>query len=101
MKIIKYFTFTLMFLLNFFVMYYLLRLLYIYYRNGAANVLADSRFDNAREIYMLFQAIVIAACCLVLYFSLKKFKSSPGIAFILTTIPILYFITVILVLNIF
>lgn len=93
MKSIKYISFVLLFLLNIVVLYFFSRQLYIYYNHGAAKELAESIFDNAREIYMVNQSLLIMACCLILFFSLKNIKSTPLISFSLMPLPILYFMT--------
>ena len=101
MKPIKYFLYKHMFLANIYILYAFLRSFYVYYSGGAAKILAESSFEHAREVYMGFHCLTLAACFFILLFSIKKLNRFPCFSFFLSVLPIVYFIFVIFIFDIF
>ena len=101
MKTIKYVLFTPLFLANIYILYAFLRSFYVYYSGGAAKILAESSFEHAREVYMGFHCLTLAACFFILLFSIKKLNRFPCFSFFLSVLPIVYFIFVIFIFDIF
>ena len=75
MKTIKYVLFTPLFLANIYILYAFLRSFYVYYSGGAAKILAESSFEHAREVYMGFHCLTLAACFFYFIVFNKKIKS--------------------------
>ena len=101
MKTIKYVLFTPLFLANIYILYAFLRSFYVYYSGGAAKILAESSFEHTREVYMGFHCLTLAACFFILLFSIKKLNRFPCFSFFLSVLPIVYFIFVIFIFDIF
>ena len=101
MKIVKYALFTILFLLNLAILYIFLRGFHIYLINADPKVLTDSRFENARLIYVSYYAMTVLATLLILSFSAKTIKTAPLVSFGLLAIPIVYKVIDIYVISIF
>lgn len=102
MKIIKYISFTLMFLLNLVILYGFKISLFRHFNGEETGPeLADSRFHNAREIYISYYIFIIIIMLIILFFSAKKIKPSPLTSFSLLIVPVLYMIVDIFFVPIF
>lgn len=102
MKIIKYISFTLMFLLNLVILYgFYMRFSFYHEGREIGPEMADSRFENAQEVYVSYYALAIIIMLFILFFSVKKIKPSPLTSFSLLIVPILYMIVDIFFVPIF
>ena len=102
MKIIKYVFFSFMYFLSLAVLYsFKIQLFRHLDGEETGPELADSRFENARPIYISYYIIAILAMLLILFFSAKKIKTAPLISFGLLAIPVVYVIIDIFVIAIF
>lgn len=102
MKIIKYISFTLMFLLNLAILYSFKISLFRHFDGEETGPeLADSKFENAREIYISYYLFIMIIMLIILFFSAKKIKSSPLTSFCLLIIPVLYMIVDVFFVRIF